>query len=757
MKKYLIFISLFISTMLGAQSSQECGTTPTKAQVEYLNKTQKQRSAFSYRAYKSNAVIQIPVVNHIVTQSNGSGGLELQQLADAMDSLNNFYAQANIQFVECDTVRFINNSNWYHFYDIDEAALRSANDVQNAINIYYFETLNIVTDNGGSFEVCGYTSFPPGPDRVMMANRCAVNGMTLIHEIGHYFSLFHTHGDSNCGSLTDELVDGSNCEDAGDRLCDTPADPNLLGGSRCEIARVNYSTCEYIGIVTDANGEPYTPQVSNIMSYGGVCRSEFTQGQFDRVVFSILNDRNYLACFGTCFTTVTSFPYAESFETNLGGWRQGSDDDIDWIQHSDSTFSFDTGPINAALDSQYMYIESSYPNNPGKTANLRSPCFDISALNAPSLTFDYHLYGESMGTLALEISTDAGNTWTDLWSQTGNQGNTWHTADINLSSYISTNLALRFKGTTGNSYHSDMAIDNLNIRDNCPFPAGTPCNDNDACTINDVYDNTCNCTGTFQDTDGDGVCDADDLCPTDPDNSCNTMISYCTTQANSDYEFIQSVQIGDVSNTSGNDNGYGDYTANEPFNIGNFDTPVTLTPGFAINSYDENWKIWIDINKDGDFEDEGEEVFSGTSIGNNPLSGTINIPSADGQTTMRIAMIWDVAARPCSMIDYGEIEDYTVNLSTISNKPAVENNLVEVYPNPAENYINTDVHHIISGSNIQSVNTLIYGMDGQLIRTETLNATSVLTINIQHLPEAPYILRLQTDDGRTFTGKFFKL
>ncbi|HRD53996.1 MAG TPA: hypothetical protein PKY96_15255, partial [Flavobacteriales bacterium] len=48
--------------------------------------------------------------------------------------------------------------------------------------------------------------------------------------------------------------------------------------------------------------------------------------------------------------------------------------------------------------------------------------------------------------------------------------------------------------------------------DPCPALAnavpGGSCNDNNACTINDVYDANCNCAGTIQDTDGDGVCDA---------------------------------------------------------------------------------------------------------------------------------------------------------------------------------------------------------------------------------------------------------
>lgn len=60
------------------------------------------------------------------------------------------------------------------------------------------------------------------------------------------------------------------------------------------------------------------------------------------------------------------------------------------------------------------------------------------------------------------------------------------------------------------------------VDDQCPGQddalIGTPCDDGDACTINDIYDANCGCAGTFEDTDSDGVCDADDLCPGFDDN-----------------------------------------------------------------------------------------------------------------------------------------------------------------------------------------------------------------------------------------------
>ena len=56
-----------------------------------------------------------------------------------------------------------------------------------------------------------------------------------------------------------------------------------------------------------------------------------------------------------------------------------------------------------------------------------------------------------------------------------------------------------------------------NASDNCPNVAGqqgSSCNDNNACTINDVLNAGCQCVGTNSpDSDGDGICNTQDNCP----------------------------------------------------------------------------------------------------------------------------------------------------------------------------------------------------------------------------------------------------
>ena len=66
------------------------------------------------------------------------------------------------------------------------------------------------------------------------------------------------------------------------------------------------------------------------------------------------------------------------------------------------------------------------------------------------------MYGSSMGTLEVAVNG------TVVWSQSGDQGNQWNWAQVDLSAYAgSTNITIEFIGTAGTSFYSDMAIDEV--------------------------------------------------------------------------------------------------------------------------------------------------------------------------------------------------------------------------------------------------------------------------------------------------------
>ncbi len=178
---------------------------------------------------------------------------------------------------------------------------------------------------------------------------------------------------------------------------------------------------------------------------------------------------------GACSATISSFPYTESFESGAGDWVQGSDDDIDWTRDASGTPSSSTGPSSASDGSYYMYVEASSPNYPSKTANLYGPCFDLSGAGSATFSFDYHMYGATMGTLSLQARVGTGS-WSSVWSLSGNQGNSWNSQNVDLSSYAGVEVQLRFVGTTGSSYTSDMTVDNLELTTgggtSCDTPTG---------------------------------------------------------------------------------------------------------------------------------------------------------------------------------------------------------------------------------------------------------------------------------------------
>ncbi len=145
-------------------------------------------------------------------------------------------------------------------------------------------------------------------------------------------------------------------------------------------------------------------------------------------------------------------------------------------------------------------------------------------------------------------------------------------------------------------------------------------------------------------------------------------LTYCTNSADGSYEWIESVEIDAWSNVSGGDGGYGDFTnggaasltldLNQSYNF-------TLTPGFnAGSAYDESFRIWIDLDQNGTF-DPSDMVYDQGAYGQVAVSGSFTVPGTAtlGSTRMRVQMSFDDPFAPvCGSFDYGEVEDYCVEI-----------------------------------------------------------------------------------------------
>jgi len=88
-----------------------------------------------------------------------------------------------------------------------------------------------------------------------------------------------------------------------------------------------------------------------------------------------------------------------------------------------------------------------------------------STISNPEMTFWYHMYGTQMGLMELYFSVDGGSSWFfSGWSKSGNLGDNWQEAVINISTYSAEDdFMFKLKGTTGPGLRSDMAVDDFSI------------------------------------------------------------------------------------------------------------------------------------------------------------------------------------------------------------------------------------------------------------------------------------------------------
>jgi hypothetical protein len=150
--------------------------------------------------------------------------------------------------------------------------------------------------------------------------------------------------------------------------------------------------------------------------------------------------------------------------------------------------------------------------------------------------------------------------------------------------------------------------------------------------------------------------------------SC-TDADYCEGRGDGEFEWITKVSLNTLVNESGSDKGYGDYTGMST-DLNPLE-PYELIVNMAYESFPfvENVQVWIDLNQDGVFDTETEAIVDLDEDVASELKTTIMIPfdAKPGLTRMRVAMKWREGPNPdkptpCMSFDFGEVEDYCVNI-----------------------------------------------------------------------------------------------
>jgi len=165
-------------------------------------------------------------------------------------------------------------------------------------------------------------------------------------------------------------------------------------------------------------------------------------------------------------------------------------------------------------------------------------------------------------------------------------------------------------------------------------------------------------------------------------------LSYCLSDnGNTQSEWIERVVFQNLDNTSGNNDGYLFVSSTNAILEAGASYPITLEPGYSGSAFTESFSVWIDYNQDGDFEDGGEQVFEAASV-TSAVNGLVSIPigALGGSTRMRVSMQFNNPPMPCTEIDFGEVEDYCIEITastgcfapTVEIRPATPTPAVEV-------------------------------------------------------------------------------
>ena len=425
-----------------------------------------------------------------------------------------------------------------------------------------------------------------------------------------------------------------------------------------------------------------------------------------------------------CTSTVDTFPYSESFETN-DGWTQVTNDDGNWVRDASGTPSSGTGPSSGADGNFYMFLEASTNGSTGQigsnaTAILLSPCYDLSALSAATFSFSNHMFGTSVGSLTLEASTDGG-TWTSIWSQSGNQGNQWNTVNVDLASYLGeTAVRLRFVGTTGSSWSSDIAIDAISLS-----TGGTDPDPDPGCATLNFNDFTIT-PFSNQDAAGDFSIGSGGASLTLTNNTWKYIPLNYTVTPNTVIEFeFSSTSQGEIHGVGFEDDNtltstrYFKVHGTQNYGITNFDNYTSGTITYVIpvgDSYTGTMDRLVFIN-DNDGGSGNNSTFTNVRI----YEGT------------------------CSSSSAVVVNDFGTRVDVLGDEDEGILTSLTIAPNPVQKGY---LLNLIGGSDKELSNTTytIINMLGQVIEKAPLGKKR--TINIDRFESGVYILRLENENTK---------
>jgi hypothetical protein len=301
----LLVIFLLLGVSVKAQHAHElgkCGNEGGEWQDMLTERLLHNKQHLAENPIQFRNTVYVPVRFHMVANSSGVGRVTHGRVLEQLCRLNQDFEPLDIQFY----IKGINdNINNTTIYNAQFNATFQMNQLKDptALNIWIVDVATPFQPTGNETgTILGY--YNPARDWVVIRrNDVGAARTTLPHEIGHFFSLMHTHNgwdsqpwtadignpspSTSPGGVPTERQDGSNCQTAGDFICDTPPDYNGFGFNGC-----NYNLAQ------DPTGVFINPDELLFMGYFLECNRENyyfspTQQNLVRADYNS-SSRNYL-------------------------------------------------------------------------------------------------------------------------------------------------------------------------------------------------------------------------------------------------------------------------------------------------------------------------------------------------------------------------------------------------------------------------------------------------------------------------------
>jgi hypothetical protein len=251
-------------------------------------------------------------------------------------------------------IRQINNSDLNSHNADTEAGELAQFRAPNTIDMFVHDVL---VNNDGNLNGVAYGIPSTYFSVVGSAIQDSVNRSTTAHEMGHCLGLYHTFATINADERVERSGPCANCQNSGDLLCDTEADPH---SDTYDTDNWIDANCNFFGTVTDDCDDEYNMDPHNVMAYGRrACRDVFTTNQGSRMRAFILIDENLNDCI-----TATNVTFSSGANTTISsGWALYSAQNAILVQGNTLTIN---GSARGHFSAPNVRILKSVRFNPGQ-------------------------------------------------------------------------------------------------------------------------------------------------------------------------------------------------------------------------------------------------------------------------------------------------------------------------------------------------------------------------------------------------------